>query len=126
MNRFVGGACAVALCTLPSTGTTPSVASDLRALPMQFEMRLEGPHETCRPRCRTWVSATGAITAETPRDFEAFAKSRNLRGATLMLDSDGGSVLGALALGRVVRRLGMSTTVGKSLDLPPAVNGEKR
>ena len=93
---------------------------------MQFEMRLEGPHETCRPKCRTWVSATGAITSETPRDFEAFVKNRTLRGVTMMLDSDGGSVLGALALGRVVRRLGMSTTVGKSVDLPPAVNGEKR
>lgn len=125
MKRFVVGACAVAFCALPSTGPTPSAASDLRALPMQFEQRQEGPSEACRPNCRTWVSAIGAITAETPRDFEAFAKSRNLRGATLVLDSDGGSVLGALALGRAVRKLGMMTTVGKTLDLPPA-NGERR
>jgi hypothetical protein len=93
---------------------------------MQFELRLEGPAESCRPNCRTWISATGAITAETPRDFEAFAKNRNVRGATLVLDSDGGSVLGALALGRSVRRLGMMTTVGKTVNLPPPVNGEKR
>ena len=126
MNRFVVGAVAVAFCTLPSTGTTPSAASDLRALPMQFDMRLEGPSEACRPKCRTWISATGAITADTLRDFEAFAKGRNIRGATLVLDSDGGSVLGALALGRAVRRLGMVTTVGKTVDLPPVANGEKR
>lgn len=127
MNRFVVGACAVAFCALPSTGPTTSAASsDLRALPMQFELRLEGPLESCRPNCRTWISATGAITADTPRDFESFVKSRNVRGATLVLDSDGGSVLGALALGRIVRKLGMTTTVGKTVDLPTAGNGERR
>src|SRR6185436_1328429 len=36
-----------------------------------------------------------------------------------------GSVLGALALGRQLRRLGMSTMVGKTIDLPP-VSGERR
>jgi hypothetical protein len=92
---------------------------------MQFELRQEGPSEACKPNCRTWVSATGAITADTPRDFEAFAKTRNIRGSTLVLDSDGGSVLGALALGRTVRRLGMMTAVGRTVDLPP-VNGERR
>jgi hypothetical protein len=92
---------------------------------MQFELRQEGPLEACKPKCRTWVSATGAITAETPRDFEAFSKTRNIRGATLVLDSDGGSVLGALALGRTVRKLGMMTAVGKTIELPPA-NGERR
>ncbi len=92
---------------------------------MQFELRQEGPLEACKPNCRTWVSATGAITAETPRDFEAFSKTRNIRGATLVLDSDGGSVLGALALGRTVRKLGMMTAVGKTIELPSA-NGERR
>jgi hypothetical protein len=125
MKRFVVGACAVAFCALPSTSPTPSAASDLRALPMQFELRQEGPSEACKPNCRTWVSATGAITADTPRDFEAFAKTRNIRGTTLVLDSDGGSVLGALALGRTVRKLGMMTAVGKTVELPPA-NGERR
>ena len=133
MNRFVVGACAVAFCALPSTGpttsaglTTSAASGDLRALPMQFELRVEGPSESCGLKCRTWVSATGAITADTPRDFEIFAKNRKVRGATLVLDSDGGSVLGALALGRAVRRLGMTTTVGKTVDLPPAANGERR
>lgn len=125
MKRFAVGACAVAFSALPSTGPTSSAASDLRALPMQFEMRQEGPHESCKSNCRTWVSATGAITADTPRDFEAFAKTRNIRGATLVLDSDGGSVLGALALGRAVRKLGMTTMVGKTVELPVS-NGDKR
>jgi hypothetical protein len=61
------------------------------------------------------VSATGAITAETPREFEAFAKKQSLDGATIAFDSDGGSVLGALALGRSIRKLNMTTTVGKTI-----------
>jgi hypothetical protein len=36
-----------------------------------------------------------------PRDFEMFAKADpNVHGALLILNSDGGSVLGTLALGR--------------------------
>ena len=126
MKRFVVvGACAVAFCALPSAGPETTASADLRALPMQFESR-QGPREACQPNCRTWISATGAITGDTPREFDAFAKNRNIRGATLVLDSDGGSVLGALALGRAVRKLGMITTVGKTIELPPGPNGEKR
>ena len=93
---------------------------------MQFELAAGGPERGLPAKCRTWVSATGAITADTPRDFEDFAKSRNIAAPTLVLDSDGGSVLGALALGRAIRKLGMITTVGKTVDLPPAANGGKR
>jgi hypothetical protein len=92
---------------------------------MQFELWTEGPAEACGKTCRSWVSATGAITSDTPRDFAAFAKKRKLDGATLVLDSDGGSVLGALSLGRAVRKLQMKTTVGKSVELP-ATDGERR
>ena len=93
---------------------------------MQFELWTEGPAPTCGEKCRIWVSASGAITADTPRDFEAFAKSRKLDGLSIALDSDGGSVLGALALGRSIRRLGMITTVGRTIDLSANDGGKKR
>ncbi len=136
MKRLFVGSCVLALSTIAAMGPTPvagpttSVAApasaDLRGLPMHFEIRREGPAEVCGQSCRTWVSATGAITAETPRDFEAFAKANDIRGATLALDSDGGSVLGALALGRAVRSQGMTTTVGKTVELPVSETGDKR
>jgi hypothetical protein len=53
------------------------------------------------------------ITADTPRDFDDFVRSHNVRGATIVLDSKGGSVLGAIALGRAIRGLSLSTTVGR-------------
>jgi hypothetical protein len=93
---------------------------------MQFELWTEGPAQACGDHCRTWVSAVGAITADTPRDFAAFAKTHKLEGITIALDSDGGSVLGALAFGRAIRKLGMTTTVGKTVDLNNTEAGLRR
>lgn len=70
----------------------------------------------CEPNCRGWVSAVGIITADTPKDFEEFARERQLGGATVVLDSSGGSVNDAITLGRRFRNLGLSTTVGISLQ----------
>ena len=126
MNRFVVAAGAAALATLPAIGPTAIEARDARNLPMHFELRVEGPAEACGKDCRTWVSATGAITSDTPREFEAFAKDPKVRGAVLALDSDGGSVLGTLALGRMIRSLDMITTIGKSTSLPRAAGRDAR
>ena len=89
-----------------------------RNLPMRFELQRPGPAATCGNGCRGWISASGAITADTPRDFERFAKGRNLAGLSVALDSDGGSVLGAIGLGRDIRSLDLDTTVGRTLDMP--------
>jgi hypothetical protein len=126
MNRLASAGCAVAAGLLFVSGAPLKAAPDTRSLPMQFEIWAEGPTQVCGEKCRTWVSASGAITADTPRDFEAFARSRKIEGMTIALDSDGGSVLGALALGRSIRKLGMITTVGRTVDLANVENGRKR
>src|SRR5258708_5052996 len=125
MIRFAGAASAAATCLLLATSSGPVAAPDSRALPMQFDIWTEGPAQACGNDCRTWVSASGAITADTPKDFDAFAKKNKIDGATIALDSDGGSVLGALALGRSIRKLGMTTTVGKTIDINPAEGGKR-
>ncbi len=68
----------------------------------------------CQPNCRGWVSAVGIVTADTPQDFEEFARGRQLGGATIVLDSSGGSVNDSITLGRRWRNLGALTTVGIS------------
>jgi hypothetical protein len=111
-------AVAIALASAAQIALLPASAQVAdRTLPMHFDLRLQGPADTCGAKCATWISASGAITAETPRDFELFAQGHNLNGATVALDSDGGSVLGAIALGRDIRRLGLDTTVGRIVDL---------
>ena len=89
-----------------------------RTLPMRFELRQQAPAGSCAGQCQTWISATGAITADTPRDFTMFAHGRNLRGAVMALDSDGGSVLGAISLGREIRRLDLTPPSAASSITP--------
>lgn len=97
-----------------------------RSLPMRFELRTQRTEAACGTKCPAWISATGAITSDSARDFLLFAKGKNLVGATVVLDSDGGSVIGALALGREIRKLALNTTVGRVVELPATTNGEPR
>jgi hypothetical protein len=83
---------------------------------MQFTRQQQGAVEACGANCRVLVFASGMITADTPRRFEAFAREHDLSGATMVLDSDGGSVRGALGLGRTIRKLGLDAMVGRKLD----------
>lgn len=116
MPRLIGVVWAFVTATLCAAASAQAAPNE-RSLPMRFELRQEGPAQACGQNCRTLISAAGAITAETPIEFRNFASSRNLRGATLVLDSDGGSVLGAIALGRQIRTLELSTTVGRATDV---------
>jgi hypothetical protein len=81
-----------------------------RKLPMKFNW------VACQPNCRGWVSAVGIVTADSPRDFDEFARGRQLGGATIVLNSSGGSVNDSIALGRRWRNLGALTTVGTSVQ----------
>jgi hypothetical protein len=67
---------------------------------------------TCQPDCKGWISAVGVVTSESPKEFDDFAHDRRLDGATIVLDSSGGSVNDSIALGRRFRNLGAMTTVG--------------
>ncbi|MEY9161615.1 hypothetical protein [Bradyrhizobium japonicum] len=84
-------------------------ALEERKSPMRFNW------VTCEPNCHGWVSAIGIVTAETPRDFDDFARDRQLKGETVVLHSSGGSVNDSIALGRRFRELGMLTMVGVSV-----------
>jgi hypothetical protein len=125
VKRFLATALASAALTL--CVISPPAARDDKPAPMRFEWRIEGPADQCGAHCRTWISATGVITEDTARAFEAFARGNaNVRGARLVLDSEGGSVLSAMALGRAIRNFDMTTTVGRSTLLPTDGNGPQR
>ena len=118
MLRILSGAFALACGITQALAGSPAPIDDSGGAPMHFEWRREGPADVCGPSCRRWISAVGYITADTPKEFEAFTKDPGTRGAVLVLDSDGGSVLGTLALGRLIRSLDMITTIGRSTRLP--------
>jgi hypothetical protein len=87
-----------------------AAALEERKLPMRFSW------VECEPNCRGWVSAVGIVTVDTPKDFDEFARGRQLHGVTIVLDSSGGSVNDAITLGRLWRGLGALTTVGITVE----------
>src|SRR6202047_2638464 len=102
---------------LPATlGDSAQAGGSLeeRKLPMRFTW------VACQPDCRGWVSAIGIVTSESPKEFDEFARGRELAGATVVLDSSAGSVNDSIALGRRFRNLGLVTTVGTSVQIRTA------
>jgi hypothetical protein len=113
MIRSLCGGVALAVCSLSVLSGAPARQDDATTMPMRFALHQEGPAEACGASCRLLISASGMITSDTPREFDNFVRSRDVRGATIVLDSKGGSVLGAIALGRAIRSLNLATTVGR-------------
>jgi hypothetical protein len=116
---------ATALClALPGAITTlgnsayAGITLEERKLPMHFNW------VACQPDCKGWVSAVGIVTADSPKEFDEFARDRQLGGATIVLDSSGGSVNDSIALGRRFRSLGALTTVGTTVRTQTA-QGER-
>jgi len=118
MIRLILTVVLLALAASPSTLQGRGRATEVRSFPMHFEWRREGPVETCGKTCRSWISAVGVITSGTPAEFGTFVEGRDVRGATVVLDSEGGSTLGAMVLGDMIRNLNMTTTVGRTIELP--------
>jgi hypothetical protein len=112
--------CAAVLCLAAFDSSVHAVSSlEERKLPMKFSWNAD-------KQSRGWIAATGIVTSETYRQFEDFAKSYDLQGATVVLDSGGGSVLDAIKLGRRFRELRMSTTVGIAVATPASVASAPR
>jgi hypothetical protein len=104
----------------PGGSAHAGVTLEERKLPMRFSW------VACEPNCGGWVSAVGIVTADSPRDFDDFARGRELGGATIVLDSSGGSVNDSIALGRRWRSLGALTTVGTSVQTHTAQGDRAR
>lgn len=112
-GRALLGAVALAVALAGVTATFGDIAKagtalEERKAPMHFSWI------ACGSNCHGWISAVGIITQDSPKDFDNFARGRDLSGATVVLDSSGGSVNDAIALGRRWRNLGLLTTVGTS------------
>ncbi len=98
----------------PGAPAHAGVTLEERKMPMKFSW------VACQPNCKGgilgWVSAVGIVTSDSPKNFDEFARGRQLGGVTIVLDSSGGSVNDSIALGRRWRGLGALTTVGTSIQ----------
>ncbi len=116
--QFLAAAFCIALpgllASLTSSAHAAGAVLEERKLPMRFTW------VACEPDCRGWIGAVGIVTGDTVKDFDEFAKTRDLSGATVVLDSSGGSVNDAINMGRRWRKMGLLTTVGTTVELQSA------
>src|SRR5450631_3292032 len=113
----------MALPGLMSAVSAPTYAGTVlqgHKLPMHFTW------VACEPNCRGWIGAVGIVTGDTPRNFDEFARGRDLGGAPIVLESNGGSDNDAIALGRRWRTIGLRTTVGSSIEAHTASSESTR
>jgi hypothetical protein len=113
IRYLIGGLVLACTCLSALAGGAPGNESQRAS--MRFEWRGNKPADLCGKTCRSWISAAGPVTDRTPQDFETFQEQRDVRGSTLVLDSEGGSVVDTIALGRAIRRLDITTSVGKTV-----------
>ncbi|GGD65165.1 hypothetical protein [Rhizobium anhuiense] len=80
-------------------------------LPMDFLLMYHG---NCQEECTQWISAEGDITPDTPARLAAILKTLGERKLPLVLQSNGGDMDAAFAMGRVIRAAGLETSIGRT------------
>lgn len=68
----------------------------------------------CEPTCPEWISAQGVIRRDTPALLKRVLKILDGRKLPIIVDSPGGNVDAAMALGRMIRKNKLDIAVGKT------------
>jgi hypothetical protein len=75
-------------------------------------VRSDAPN--CKTSCPVWISAEGKIDQGATRRFESFLKANGHENLPFVINSVGGDMHEALALGNSVRSHGLNVSVGKT------------
>lgn len=82
--------------------------------PTMIVQIMRSAEEGCEPTCAEWIAAQGRIDASTLRQFKKVLAKLGNRKLPILLDSAGGTVDEALAVGRLIRSKGLDVAVAKS------------
>ena len=94
-----------------AAASAPARKKPLDQLPMSFTLVQNG---NCDATCVQWISAEGEFTADTPSRLTTLIKSLKGRKLPVVLQSHGGDVYAALAVGRIIRAADLETAVGRT------------
>ncbi|WP_245442497.1 hypothetical protein [Rhizobium chutanense] len=118
MPLCVPGAAADAVCHGHSAVDAPAQAAAAdtseklpASQPMDFLLMYHG---NCQEECTQWISAEGDITPDTPARLKAVLKTLGDRKLPVVLQSNGGDMDAAFAMGRMIRAAGLETSVGRT------------
>lgn len=91
-----------------AAGTSESLP---KTQPMDFLLMYNG---NCQEECTQWISADGDITPDTPDRLNAILKTLGERKLPIVLQSNGGDMDAAFAMGRMIRAAGLETSIGRT------------
>lgn len=75
----------------------------------------KGEPGACGPGCAEWIAADGMIDFAAPQRLRALFNRLGRRNLPIFFHSPGGSVSGALAIGRLLRERGLTAGVGSTV-----------
>ena len=83
---------------------------------MSFQIMRANKSE-CEPNCPEWIYASGEIVPGTPAKFDQILRAAGKAPLLLVIQSGGGDVRAALAMGRAIRARKMNVAVGYAFAL---------
>lgn len=92
----------------------PAQESADRPPPIAFFIA-KGEADACGPGCAEWIAADGMIDGAAPQRLHALLARAGKRKLPIYFHSPGGSVVGAMAIGRLMRARGMTAGVGRTI-----------
>jgi hypothetical protein len=108
----------------PLTHATPGPhAAPNAAQPMRF-VKVRGDNPACLPDCAEWISAEGKIVTGSADALERTLKAAGGRRLPIVINSAGGSVEDAMAMGRLIRAKRLAVVVAHT-TLAPCPEGAK-
>jgi hypothetical protein len=101
------------LCLVPiAAEAKPKVKKEPKPdFSMQFAI-VRGSSLLCEPNCPEWIWAEGEIRSDTAKRFKKFLKTVGDRKLPVIIQSPGGDVDAALAMGRMIRAKKLDVAVG--------------
>lgn len=92
----------------PSSQTAP-----ITQPPMQF-VRVRSSNPACQPACAEWISAEGRIESGTAQSFAKVIAGLGSRRLPIFINSPGGSIADAMAMGRLIRAKRLAVAVART------------
>jgi hypothetical protein len=118
MKVYVALVSALALACGSAAAAPPGKAAAPET-PMQVHVVRSG-HPGCEPKCPRWIAAQGRIVTGTLGQFKAALKGLGDSKLPVFIDSSGGAVNDALAIGRLIRAKGLTVAVTRTAFTPCA------
>lgn len=111
----VGAAAGHAQTRSPEPKPTPTPQKEADHTPPIAFFIARGEPDSCGPGCAEWIAADGTIDNGAPARLRAFLAKLGQRNLPIYFQSPGGSVGGAIEIGRMMRARGMTAGVARTI-----------